>query len=368
MQKNRLFYIDFLKAVCAFLICLFHFQIQFMNDGYIGWHCQPEAAANPYLAYFNAFPYSLTVNTSFRLPLFFAIVGFLPALFLFRDSNVNHLYKEARIRYFRFFPLIFISCVISFSLIKCGLIDFHSYFLATGNEWFRAREDFDYNFFTLIKEIFFYSYIRGTQFVSPLWCMGYIFIGSYLVYAFLLMFGLLRRRWPFYVAVAVFAILYDSWYLSFILGIIAADFSVNHAPLNTAKGIFLVLLGISISLFPQVLLPEFIDINILTASGAFLILIGMHSNLQNPKIYKSKFIEWCSRESFSLIVIQNLVQFSLNTILYLYFNKMGMDVSLNIALQFIINILATALITHIYSGTITPLTQRICNFADSHLR
>lgn len=110
MQKKRLLYIDSLKAVCAFLICIFHFQLQFMNDGYIGWHCQPEAAADPYSAYFAVFPYSLTVNTSFALPLFFVIIGFLPALFFFRDSNENYLRKEARIRYFRLFPLVCTSC------------------------------------------------------------------------------------------------------------------------------------------------------------------------------------------------------------------------------------------------------------------
>lgn len=181
-----------------------------MNDGYLGWHCQPGAAADPYSAYFAAFPYSLTVNNSFLLPLFFAIIGFLPALFFFRDSNENYLRKEARIRYFRLFPLICTSCVISFALIKCGFIDFHSYFLATGNEWIRAREDFVYDFGSLVKAIFFESYIHGTQLVSPLWCMGYIFLGSYLVYAFLLMFGRLQRRWPFYVAVAAFSVLFDA--------------------------------------------------------------------------------------------------------------------------------------------------------------
>lgn len=367
MQKTRLYYIDFLKSICAFLICIFHFQLQFMNEGYIGWHCQPEALSDPYFAYFSAFPYSLTVNNSFRLPLFFTIVGFLPALFFFRDNNVKHILKEVRIRYFRFLPIILTSCIISFTLIKCGIIDFNNYFVATGNEWIRARDDFVYSFPDLIYNIFFESYIHGTQLVAPLWCMGYIFLGSYLVYAFLLMFGGLRRRYLFYLSIGTFIILFDVIYLSFFLGIVVADFTVHHTPLRAREGILLVLLGVAISLFPQILLPTFIDINLLTSIGASLILLGMHSKLNEWKIYSSKFIEWCSKESYTIIIMQNLVQFSLNTILFLHFSKMEMDVSLNITLQFIINIFATALATYIYSKTITQITQKICKSAEFHI-
>ena len=56
---KRLNYIDGLKGWCAVSVCILHFQLMFVINGYIGWKCLPEAALNPFEYYFisNNFPF-----------------------------------------------------------------------------------------------------------------------------------------------------------------------------------------------------------------------------------------------------------------------------------------------------------------------
>ena len=54
---KRLNYIDGLKGWCAVSVCILHFQLMFVINGYIGWKCLPEAVLNPFEYYFKGFPY-----------------------------------------------------------------------------------------------------------------------------------------------------------------------------------------------------------------------------------------------------------------------------------------------------------------------
>ena len=49
---KRLNYIDGLKGWCAVSVCILHFQLMFVINGYIGWKCLPEAVLNPFEYYF----------------------------------------------------------------------------------------------------------------------------------------------------------------------------------------------------------------------------------------------------------------------------------------------------------------------------
>ena len=69
---KRLNYIDGLKGWCALSVCILHFLLMFIINGYIGWKCLPEAALNSYEYYFRWFPYSIIINNSFPLYIFFS--------------------------------------------------------------------------------------------------------------------------------------------------------------------------------------------------------------------------------------------------------------------------------------------------------
>lgn len=127
------------------------------------------------------------------------------------------------------------------------------------------------------------------------------------------------------------------------------------------QGILIIIIGCIFGLFPPVLLPKFIDISILYAIGSFLILIGTHSCFSGNILLNNKAISFLGKESLSLIIVQFIIMQSLNVYLYLLFDDLNIVYSLNFILNLVINIVLSLLFTFIYSKTVTPLTNFICN-------
>ena len=107
---KRLNYVDGLKGLCAIYVCIAHFLLMFMIDGFIGWKCLPEAALNPLEYYFEWFPYSIITNNSLPLYTFFALISFIISYTFLKNNNEDKLKQNIIMRYFRFLPLVLISC------------------------------------------------------------------------------------------------------------------------------------------------------------------------------------------------------------------------------------------------------------------
>ena len=126
---KRLNYVDGMKGWCAIAVCVVHFQLMFIINGYIGWSCLPEAAANPYDYYFKWFPYSVLNNNSFLLYIFFALMSFIISYTFLKKPNEDKLKEKIVLRYFRFLPLVLISCFVAYLLLAfkvCPLEEFYN--------------------------------------------------------------------------------------------------------------------------------------------------------------------------------------------------------------------------------------------------
>ena len=115
--------------------------------------------------------------------------------------------------------------------------------------------------------------------------------------------------------------------------------------ISKAKGALLVAVGCILGLFPPVLLPDFINVVMLYALGAGLIIVGIHCCFGNHPLLCNKFAEFLGKESLALIVWQFLIMQSLNIFLYNYFFRAGMKDPMNIAINFAINNLTVRLRT-----------------------
>ena len=118
---KRLNHIDGLKGWCALLACILHFLLMFKLDGFVGWKCLPEAASHPVEYYFEWMPYSVFINSSFQLYIFFAAISFIVCYMLLKNSDENKLKKKVVMRYFRFKPLIFITCMVAYLFLAFKL-------------------------------------------------------------------------------------------------------------------------------------------------------------------------------------------------------------------------------------------------------
>ena len=85
------------------------------------------------------------------------------------------------------------------------------------------------------------------------------------------------------------------------------------------------------------------------------------ADFSENRLFCNKFAEFLGKESLALIVWQFLVLQSLNVFLYNSFYSAGMDGFVNIAVNFVINISISLVLTWVSSKTITPLTNYTCN-------
>ena len=358
---KRLNYIDGLKGWCAISVCVLHFQLMFAINGYIGWKALPEAAVNPFKYYFKWFPYSILTNNSFPLYIFFALTSFIVSYTFLKDKNEDKLKQKIVMRYFRFLPLVVIACFAAYLLLAFQLCPLQAFYDITGNTWGYARLEESYSLFDALKIGFFTSFFKGTQLVSPFWCLHYIFLGSMLSFIMMLLYTKIDNKIFFFGSVIVLFYFVDPNYLAFLVGLIAGIIANKEYPMAKATGALLVAAGCILGLFPPVLLPSFINAVTLYALGAGLVIVGIHCCFSNNRLLCNQFAEFLGKESLAVIVWQFLVMQSLNIFLYNYFYSTGMNNSMNIAINFFVNAGLSLFFTWVSAKTITPLTNYLCN-------
>lgn len=357
---KRLHYIDGLKGWCALSVCILHFLLMFVINGYIGWKCLPEAALNPAEYYLKWFPYSILSNNSFPLYIFFALISFLACYSFLKNRNEDMMKKKIIMRYFRFLPLALIACLVAYLLLAFELCPLQEFYDITGNTWGYARLEESYSFFEALKIGFFTAFFQGTQLVSPFWCLHYIFLGSMLSFVIMMLYTRLNNKVFFFSFLILLFYFEDQNYLSFIVGVIAAIIAAKELPMSKTSGVLFVFFGCFLGLFPPVFLPNFINITTFYAVGAGFILMGTHCCFSNHRLLCNRFLEFLGKESLSAIVWQFLIMQSLNIFIYNSFYKIGMDNFLNIAINFVVNMGASLFLTWLSSKTITPLTNYMC--------
>lgn len=360
---KRMTYLDGLKGYCAISVCIFHFLLMFAINGYISWSWLGESVEglDAFTYYFDNFPYSILTNNAFPLYIFFSIISFIICFSYLKDHDDNKLKGRLITRYFRFLPIVVISCTIIYVLIRCNLCPVEEYYNLTGNTWALGLVNTEYNVFEFILEIFFLAFFRNTQILSPFWCLHYLFLGSILSYVIMFIYDKVKNKYILFGVLILFSIIIDPRYLAFICGMIAAVILKKEVTLKKGLGVLFIIIGCIFGLFPPVLLPSFIDISILYAIGTFFILVGTHSCFSENVLLNNKAIGFLGKESLSLIVVQFIIMQTLNAYLYMWFHRLGIDYYINVLLNFVINAGFSILFTFIYSKTVTPLTNYICN-------
>lgn len=356
---KRLSYVDGLKGWCAISVCILHFLLMFRINGYIGWSCMPEAASDPFAYYFKWFPYSILSNNSFPLYIFFALISFLVCYTFLKNKNEDKLKEKILLRYFRFLPLVLISCFVAYLLLTFELCPLQEFYEITGNTWGYARLAESYTFLDMLKIGFFTSFFEGTQLVSPFWCLHYIFLGSMLSFVLMLLYTKVDHKLFFGSALFLFYFV-DQNYLAFIVGIIAGVIADRAYAMRKAFGALRIAIGCILGLFPPVLLPSFLNVVTLYALGAGLILVGIHCCFSEHCLLCNPFAKFLGKESLALIVWQMLTLQSLNLFLYNYLYSIELRDPANIAISFAVNMGASLLLTWLSSKTITPLTGYVC--------
>ena len=352
-KVERIKWIDGLRGIMILLVILGHYLLAFTSkDGYIGYASDyaKEEALN---AFINNLPLSLITNNSFPLYVIVLLLALIPAYKFFKDQNEESIIRQAKKRYLRLMIPTFLAFVINYILYHAGLLFNVQAGQALNNTWLKEMMIISPSFLNLLLDGLILVYIKGSSFISVSWIMGYLFIGSYVTYAILLLFGREKKRLIIYICLFVFFFVYDQMYLNFVMGIITADIIVhreesNTKPLNPIICILMIVVGFLISGIPNVALPEPLTSYTLSAIGSCMCIVaifemkGIHNFLEN------KVLEVISNYSFSAILIHIPIMAFVSCGQYLIMSNMGIDNSIIIPSIFILAIPVQILAVYLF--------------------
>lgn len=361
-EKNRIDWIDGLKGVCSVWVLLLHYLLSFYPNGYVGWNCVPTEAEK-FDYYFDSFPYSLLTNGPFVLFTFFALIAFLPAYQYFSDGKRERIQRQAKVRYFRLMPAILFSCVLSWAFFELGLYRGVEVSEVTGNPWISAVILPNMTLPGALFDGLIGAHILGSDYTLVIWCMDYIFLGSYLAYATLLLFGDMKNRAPVYIAMLVFGFLVP-WTISFTAGIAAADVLVNLKDGTKGRSLIgagLMLFGFAIGKFPSVLLPSWLVPDTLYGIGNFFFIIGIALCAPVVSLLSKKPFRVLGKYSFSIMLCHPFVLLTVSSMLFLHLRTLGLSPELNTLICIIVSLPLNAIAAFIVEKTVGTATSWLIN-------
>jgi peptidoglycan/LPS O-acetylase OafA/YrhL len=170
-------------------------------------------------------PLYLIVSGDFAVAIFFVLSGIVLSAKFFRTHDERVVAASAVKRYFRLAIPTLGSVLIAYALLRVGAM--HN--LAAGtltSEWWKGFWQFIPNLKNAIYQgtygVFFTD---NTSYNPVLWTMKFELLGSFLVFAMLLLVGRLQNRWAAYAVLAAFFA--TSYYLAFVLGVAICDYYFN---------------------------------------------------------------------------------------------------------------------------------------------
>ena len=342
-KVERIKWVDGIRGIMILLVMLGHYLLAFTSkDGYIGYgsnYSEEELLK----AFFDNLPSSLLFNNSFPLYVIVLLIAFIPAYKFFKEQNEESILRQAKKRYLRFMIPTFLAFVINFVLYRLGLLFNVKVGQILNNVWLQEMMILYPSFLKLLYEGLILVYVKGSSFISVSWIMGYLFIGSYITYAVLLLFGRLKNRIPVYIGLFIFFFVYDQMYLNFVMGVIAADIIVNQEEknakaLNPFVALFLIVFSYLISGIPDVVLPGMLQSYTLSAIGSCIFIVIVSQTKSFHKFLENRVLEVISNYSFSAILIHIPVMAFISCGQYLLMSNMGIDKNIIILSIFIIAI------------------------------
>jgi len=196
-------------------------------------------------------PFAGLLSGTFAVGIFFVLSGFVLTVSYFIKKDDNVIKRMAAKRYLRLMLPALASVLIVFVILAFGLnAGMDSTVEKTHSLWLSQLWNFTPSLggvFTQATQGIFTAPIAGLGYNPVLWTIFFEFLGSFIVFVMALAFGQSRHRWVVY-SVSIL-LLYQTWLLGFILGMILADLYVNRRSIYTLLNSRLTYVLIPVAIF-----------------------------------------------------------------------------------------------------------------------
>ncbi len=212
---KKLAYLEGLRGVAALIVVFHHFVLLFFPALNYG------NGTNTTLNTIAITPLNIFYNGDFAVCLFFVLSGYVLSYKYILTNDPYIILGYAVKRYFRLMPLIASSVLLIFLLSR--LDSFHTQklddYLHLG-DWLTGMFNGDASFVAVLKNIFYGIFFFGDNSYNPVvWSMGIEFIGSMLLFAFLLLNHKIKPKWILFILILLLAIyLKRYYYIAFLQG------------------------------------------------------------------------------------------------------------------------------------------------------
>ncbi len=375
MKANiRIPYLDGLKAFCAIFVVILHYVMEFVvNSGFVGWNSGIEDANK--ISYFweNA-PISFIVNGSFFLILFFTIISFLPAWHFFNRQDVGWIKKQAIIRYFRFLPYTLIFTLISYAIYVNGGYFNEEVATLLNLSWSAALMQGDFSWSDAFISGLFRAFWKGDGgYISVLWCMHIIFLGSYIGYALLLFFASSKKHMYIYFTILVASYFALPWAMPFVGGIMVASLAhrelknPSSAKVRAVVGWSLFIGGLSLGLTLDGLTINYKLQDIFKVISALSILLSVFYLDCLQKVFQNKYLVSCGNYIFAIIMVHCIIMLSVSSWMFIELHNLyGYNIAL--FLTFFAAIFLNTAGVFFSAKILDPICNKLSNFAYNFLK
>ncbi len=360
-MKPKMLFLDGLRGTAAFIVVLAHFFQVFLPSVFEG---------NPAIVHFafetpaSRTPFNILFNGNFSVCIFFVLSGYVLSYRFFQRKQNTIVYSSAARRYFRLAVPAFVSALLAFAVIKLGLGYFADVSAVTKSSM-TDPYNLDPTVGTLLKEGLYNTFFTyGSQFNPVLWTMTYELFGSFLIYAFLLLFGRFRIRFIVYPILIYYFL--DSYFLGFILGLLLSDLQNSgknwlHLIGRPWINVLLMAAGTYIGSFPYVNWvdtvyeplvwnqPTFGFFIFYHVIGAFFIMTAVLNSKWMQALFGSKPFAYLGKVSFSLYLVHFTTICTFSS--YLFLRLSGY-------LPYGVNLTATVLISFVIIFAVAHLMYR----------
>jgi peptidoglycan/LPS O-acetylase OafA/YrhL len=258
-------------------------------------------------------------HTAVRI--FFVLSGFVLSLTYFQKGSVTALGSAALRRYPRLMLPVSTSVLVACLLMQTGaiysqeMVQFRTAALGLSgdpegaNPWLRSFYNFTPDWPGAARDAFWATFITPSPYNLVLWTMPIELAGSLLVYAFLALFGGLKRRWLLYaLAAGLLVARRDYFFVDFLMGMILCDLWVHNQRTRRKTltlGPALGLIAAGLFLVPW-------------KPGVAVVLIG--TTALSPRVQellRARWLAFLGRASFGLYLVHMPITCSLGCGLYL---------------------------------------------------
>jgi peptidoglycan/LPS O-acetylase OafA/YrhL len=238
-------YLDGLRGLAALVVVLDHFAIAFFQrstDASIQFsHTWLEEVILQT-------PLHLLVSGNFSVAIFFVVSGFVLGTKFFRTHDRSVVLASAWRRYIRLELPILASVLLSFAVMTLPLLYNQAAAVMTGSSWLRELWDITPSLAGALYHATIGVFVEGrSDYNTVLWTMQAELVGSFLVFALLLLVGHRPSRWAVYMGLA-FAFM-SSYLLCFVAGVAMCDWYFTHKRGGTlSRKVWVPLLAVSLVL------------------------------------------------------------------------------------------------------------------------